>query len=196
MKEKGQFKGLLPLIIFLVIYLATGLITEDFESIPLLIGIMIALGIAFSLNKDQKHKKSLKEKMTIFARGAGEETMILMIVIFIIAGAFYGAAEAMGAVESISNLGLTILPNQMLFPGLFIIAALVSFSMGTSVGTIAALVPIAVDLSDKIVANPALLTGIVVAGAMFGDNLSFISDTTIAATRTQGIAMKSANKEY
>lgn len=118
-----------------------------------------------------------------------------MIVIFMLAGAFYGTAEAMGAVNSISNLGLSILPENMILPGLFVISAVVSFSMGTSVGTIAALVPIGLNISQKTNSNLALLTGIVVGGAMFGDNLSFISDATIAATRTQEIAMKDKFKE-
>ncbi|MDN6699528.1 MAG: Na+/H+ antiporter NhaC family protein [Staphylococcus equorum] len=195
MKKKGQIKGILPLIAFLVIYMATGFITGDFESMPLLIGMMITLAIALLLNKDKDYKESFNQKLAIFARGAGDETIILMIFIFMLAGGFYATAEAMGAVDSISNLGLSILPEKMLLPGLFMISALVSFSMGTSVGTIAALVPIAIDLSQKTQSNLALFVGIVVGGAMFGDNLSFISDTTLAASRTQEIPMKDKFKE-
>lgn len=195
MKKKGQIKGIVPLVSFLLIYMATGILNNDFEKMPLLIGMMIAIAIAFFLNKDKKQKISFNQKLSIFAKGAGDETIILMIFIFMLAGGFYATAEAMGAVSSISNLGLTILPEQMLLPGLFIISALVSFSMGTSVGTIAALVPIAIDLSQKTQSNLALFAGIVVGGAMFGDNLSFISDTTLAASRTQEIKMKEKFKE-
>lgn len=193
MEKKGSFKGMLPLVIFLILYMLTGFISGSFENMPLMIGIIIACGIALMLNKDGE-KATLNEKITMFAKGAGEETLILMIVIFMLAGAFYGVAGAMGAVSSISNFGLSILPSNMVLPGLFAISCILSFSMGTSMGTVAALVPIAIDISQKTDSNVALLCGIVVGGAMFGDNLSFISDTTIAATRTQDIAMNAKFK--
>ncbi|MDT2598670.1 Na+/H+ antiporter NhaC family protein [Enterococcus hulanensis] len=191
--EKGNFKGMLPLVIFLVLYMFTGLSTGSFENMPLMIGISIACAVALMMNK-KGDKKSFDEKVTIFCKGAGDHTLILMVIIFMLAGAFYGVANAMHAVDSVSNLGLSILPSNMILPGIFLIACLLSFAMGTSMGTVAALAPIAIDIADKTGSNVALLCGIVVGGAMFGDNLSFISDTTIAATRTQEVTMKSKFK--
>lgn len=179
---------MLPLITFIILYMATGLISGDFESMPLMIGIVIAIIVALFMN-NSADKKTLDEKLAIFVKGAGNENLMLLIVIFMLAGAFYATANAMGAVDSISNLGLSILPESMLLPGLFLITCVLSFSMGTSMGTIPALIPIAADIAQKTNTNIALLAGIVVGGAMFGDNLSFIADTTIAATRTQEVAM-------
>lgn len=191
--EKGNFKGMLPLLIFLVLYMFTGLSTGSFENMPLMVGITLACAVALMMNKKEE-KISFDEKVTIFCKGAGDHTLILMVIIFMLAGAFYGVANAMHAVDSVSNLGLSILPSNMILPGIFLIACLLSFAMGTSMGTVAALAPIAIDVATKTDSNVALLCGIVVGGAMFGDNLSFISDTTIAATRTQEVTMKSKFK--
>lgn len=191
--QKGDFKGMLPLILFLVLYMFTGSATGSFENMPLMIGIFIAIIAALMMNKKDK-KVTFDEKVTIFCEGAGDGTLILMVIIFMLAGAFYGVAEAMHAVDSVSNLGLSMLPSNMVLPGIFAIACLLSFAMGTSMGTVAALAPIAIDIAQKTDSNVSLLCGIVVGGAMFGDNLSFISDTTIAATRTQEISMKSKFK--
>lgn len=191
--EKGNFKGMLPLLIFLILYMFTGLSTGSFENMPLMVGITIACAVALMMNKKDE-KISFDEKVTIFCKGAGDHTLILMVIIFMLAGAFYGVANAMHAVDSVSNLGLSILPSNMILPGIFLIACLLSFAMGTSMGTVAALAPIAIDIAAKTDSNVALLCGIVVGGAMFGDNLSFISDTTIAATRTQEVSMKSKFK--
>lgn len=191
--KKGNFMGMLPLLIFLVLYMFTGLSTGSFENMPLMIGITIACAIALIMNR-KSEKISFDEKVSIFCKGAGDSTLILMVIIFLLAGAFYGVANEMHAVDSVSNLGLSILPSNMILPGIFLIACLLSFAMGTSMGTVAALAPIAIDIAEKTNSNVALLCGIVVGGAMFGDNLSFISDTTIAATRTQEVSMKSKFK--
>lgn len=189
-KSKGSFLGLVPLCVFLVLYFAIGIGTRDFNNMPLIIGISIAIAVALVLNKEGEEKLSFEEKITIFCKGAGDSTLVLMVVIFLLAGAFYGTAGAMHASDSVTNFGLSILPYNMVLPGLFVIGCILSFSMGTSMGTVSALMPIAISLSNATEFNMALLCGIVVGGALFGDNLSFISDTTIAATRTQDIPMK------
>lgn len=188
-ENMGSFLGLFPLVCFLVIYFACGIGTGDFGKMPLMIGIGIAIIIAFFINTKER-RISFEEKVRIFCTGGGEETLILMVIIFLLAGAFYSVAGSMHAVDSVTNLCLSILPGRLILPGLFLIGCVLSFSMGTSMGTVSALMPIAVNLSDKIGVNIALVAGIVVGGAMFGDNLSFISDTTIAATRTQEVEMK------
>lgn len=187
--KKGNFLGLVPLLIFLVLYFALGIGTGNFNNLPLMVGILIASGIALALN-NKEDKKTFDEKVSIFCRGGGDHTLILMVVIFILAGAFYGVANGMHAVDTVTNLALDILPAKMILPGLFIVSSILSFSMGTSMGTVSALIPIAIDISTKTNSNLALVCGIVVGGAMFGDNLSFISDTTIAAARTQDVEMK------
>ena len=188
-KTKGHFIGLVPLIAFLVLYMGVGLFSGSFDNMPLMVGILIATAVALLLNKPSE-SLSLNEKIENFCRGAGESTLVLMVLIFILAGAFYGVASGMHAVDSVVNLGLTILPSNMILPGLFLIGCLLSFSMGTSMGTVTALMPIAINIASKTGINVAFVSGIVVGGAMFGDNLSFISDTTIAATRTQEVQMK------
>ncbi len=189
-KSEGSFIGLLPLIIFLVLYVSVGLISGSFDNIPLAIGISFACIIAFILPKKGDTETTFNDKVTIFCKGGGENTLILMVVIYLLAGAFYGVANSMHAVDSMVNFGLSILPGRMILPGLFLIACLVSFSMGTSMGTVSALIPIGIGIAAKIDVNVALVCGVVVGGAMFGDNLSFISDTTIAATRMEEVEMK------
>ena len=188
-KTKGHFIGLVPLIIFLVLYMGVGLFSGSFDNMPLMVGILIATAVALLLDKPSE-RPSLNKKIEFFCHGAGESTLVLMVLIFILAGAFYGVASGMHAVDSVVNLGLTILPSNMILPGLFFIGCLLSFSMGTSMGTVTALMPIAINIASKTGINVAFVSGIVVGGAMFGDNLSFISDTTIAATRTQEVQMK------
>lgn len=189
MKKKGSFIGLLPLIFFLVIYMGTGILSGEFSSMPLLLGFIFASGLSLLLNRPGE-KASLEDKMDIFSKGGGDPTIILMVIIFLLAGAFYSVAEEMGAVSSIVNLGLTVLPSNLLLPGLFLIGAVLSFSMGTSMGTITALGPIGVGIAEQTGLSLPLVMGTVVGSAMFGDNLSFISDTTIAAIRTQGVGPK------
>lgn len=189
MKNESNFMGLLPLIVFLLIFVGTGIITGDFNNMPLLVAFMISAGFALALNKKQE-KLSVSKKIDIFMKGGGEPTIILLVVIFLLAGAFYSVADAMGAVESTVNLGLSVLPMNVILPGLFIIGCIISFAMGTSMGTVTALTPIAIGIAQQTGIGLPLVLGTVIGGAMFGDNLSFVSDTTIAATKTQGVALR------
>lgn len=190
MEKKGSIYGLIPLIVFLVIYVSTGLFTDKIDNMPLLVAFAITTGVSLCLNHPNKEKLSLDQKVSMFCKGAGDETLIMMLIIFLLAGAFYSIADAMGAVSSTVNLGLSILPIEMLLPGLFLTGCALSFSMGTSMGTVSALTPVAVGIANQTGISLPLVCGVVVGGAMFGDNLSFISDTTIAATRTQEVEMK------
>ena len=184
--KKGKFSALLPLIIFVSIYLGTSLVMKDFYSISVLVPGIIAVLFGIFTNR----KRGLEKNIEIFCKGAGNSNIILMCLIFILAGAFAEVAKNMGAVESTVNLGLTILPKNILVAGIFIISSFIAISLGTSMGTIAAIVPIAMGIADKTNIALQLIVGAVVGGAMFGDNLSMISDTTIAATKTQGCEMK------
>lgn len=187
--KKTNFIGLLPLVFFLILFMGTGILTGNFSSMPLLVAFVFAAAFALLLDK-RGGNTSLSDKIDIFAKAAGEPTIMIMVAIFILAGAFYSIADAMGAVTSIVNMGLSVLPAKMMLPGLFIVGSILSFSMGTSMGTITALAPIGVGIATQTGMGLPLVLGTVVGGAMFGDNLSFISDTTIAATRTQGVEMK------
>lgn len=187
--KKGRFIGLTPLVVFLILFVGTGLFTGNFDNMPLLVAFMISAAYALLLNKEGE-KLSFNKKIDIFMEGGGEPTIVLLVVIFLLAGAFYSVADAMGAVNSTVNLGLSILPRNALLPGIFIIGCIISFSMGTSMGTVTALAPIAIGIAQQTGIDVALALGTVVGGAMFGDNLSFVSDTTIAATRTQGVELK------
>ncbi|MBU3093737.1 Na+/H+ antiporter NhaC family protein [Clostridium sp. CM028] len=189
MEKRTNFIGLLPLVFFLILFMGVGILTGNFSSMPLLLAFVFATAFALLLDK-KGEKTSLSDKIDIFAKAAGEPTIMLMVVIFILAGAFYSIADAMGAVTSIVNMGLSVLPANMMLPGLFIVCSILSFSMGTSMGTITALAPIGVGIASQTGMGLPLVLGTVVGGAMFGDNLSFISDTTIAATRTQGVKMR------
>lgn len=188
--KQGSFWGLAPLVIFLIVYFAMGLGTKDFNNFPLMIGIFLASAIALFVKSPCAEKMSFEERVNMFCRGGGEQTLILMVIIYMLAGAFYGVAGGMHATDTVTNIGISILPANMILPGLFIIGCILSFSMGTSMGTVSALMPIAINIADKTGVSLALVSGIVVGGAMFGDNLSFISDTTIAAATTQNIGMK------
>lgn len=190
-KQKGSAKGLLPLIVFLILYALTGAVSGKFDSMPLLVGIIIASVVSFSLSPPAGTKKmSFEEKFVTFCKGGGEPTLIMMVVIFILAGAFQGVASKMHAVSSVTNLGLSILPSNLILPGIFVIGCILSFAMGTSMGTITALMPVAVDVAMKTGVDPAMMAGIVVGSAMFGDNLSFISATAIASVQTQGVEQR------
>lgn len=186
MKKQGSIKALLPLLIFLIVYIGVSAIAKDMYAVSVIVPFSAAAVTALIMNRG----KSLNEKIDVFCKGAGENNVILMILIFILAGAFAQTAKDMGAVDSTVNLGLTILPSGLLVVGLFLIACFIALSVGTSMGTIVALVPIAVGISEKTGILTAIAVGAVVSGAMFGDNLSIISDTTIAATRTQGCEMR------
>ncbi|HJO92778.1 MAG TPA: Na+/H+ antiporter NhaC family protein [Victivallales bacterium] len=158
----------------------------DFYKVPITVAALLAAVIAILMNKNE----SLDKKVDLFTIGAGNQTIILMCVIFILAGVFSSIAKDTGAVDSTVNLALTILPEKIILPGIFVIACFISLAIGTSTGTIAALGPIAVGIAQATGYPVALVLGAVLSGAMFGDSLSFISDTTIAATRTQGCNMK------
>ena len=188
---KGRASALLPIVVFLVIFLGSGVITGDFYAMPTIVAFLIALCVAFLHNKEL----SFDNKISIIAKGVGDENIITMSLIFLCAGGFSGAVTAAGGVESTVNFGLSILPSNFAVVGLFIIGCFISVSMGTSMGTIAALAPIAVGISEKAGFPMPVCIGAVVCGAMFGDNLSMISDTTIAAVKTQGCEMKDKFKE-
>jgi Na+/H+ antiporter NhaC len=186
METKGNGLALLPLIIFLALFVGSGIITGDFYKMPILVAIIIASGAALMMNR----KETFTAKVENFAKGAGHPDLMIMVFIFILAGAFSEVAKGMGAVESTVNLALSFLPQSFLIVGLFIIGAFISLAMGTSMGTIAALAPIGVGISAEADISIALAMAAVIGGAMFGDNLSFISDTTIAAVRTQQTEMR------
>ena len=190
-QKKGNAVALLPIGIFLVIFLGYGFVTGDFYAMPAILAFLIALFVAFI--QDRKH--DFNEKIHIIAQGVGEDNIITMCLIFLCAGGFSGAVTAAGGAESTVNLGLSVLPSNIAVVGLFIIGCFISISMGTSMGTIAALAPIAVEISEKTGYALPICIGAVVCGAMFGDNLSMISDTTIAAVKTQGCEMKDKFRE-
>ncbi len=189
--NKGNAAALLPIGVFLVVFLGSGIITGDFYAMPAIVAFLIALCVAFLQNKNL----SFNEKISVISKGVGDENIITMSLIFLCAGGFSGAVTAAGGVESTVNLGLSILPSNFAVAGLFVIGCFISVSMGTSMGTIAALAPIAVGISEKTGFPMAICIGAVMCGAMFGDNLSMISDTTIAAVKTQGCEMKDKFKE-
>lgn len=182
-------RGLLaisPIIVFLIVYLVTSLIFGDFYKMPISVALMIAsIWAAFTLKG-----KSISQKIEIFSKEAGSSNVLYMVWIFILAGAFAAIAKQSGAVEATVDLALIILPSYMIVPGLFIATCFISMAIGTSVGTVVALTPLAVNMAEGAGAPVPFFVAILLGGAFFGDNLSFISDTTIAATRTQGCDMK------
>lgn len=185
-ENKGRVIALLPIGVFLIIFLGAGIVFEDFYAMPAIVAFLIALFVAFLQNKEL----SFNKKIEVIAKGVGEENIITMSLIFLCAGGFSGAVTAAGGVDSTVNLGLSLIPAHFAVAGLFLIGCFISVSMGTSMGTIAALAPIAVGISEKTGFALSICIGAVVCGAMFGDNLSMISDTTIAAVKTQGCEMK------
>lgn len=190
-EKKGRAIALLPIGVFLVIFIGAGILFHDFYTMPAIVGFLIALIVAFLQNK----RLRFADKLTIVSKGIGEENIVTMCLIFLAAGAFSGTIQAAGGVESTVNLGLSIMPSSIAVVGLFIIGCFISVSMGTSVGTITAMTPIGVGIAEKTGIAMPICVGAVVCGAMFGDNLSMISDTTIAAVRTQGCEMKDKFKE-
>ena len=186
--ERGRVGGWLalsPLLVFLGVYLLSSLVEGDFYKIPVSSVFLIASIWAVFICKG----KNIEEKIAIFSQGAGDKNVLLMIWIFVLAGAFAATAKQIGAIDATVNLTLKILPGKLLYAGLFLAACFISMSVGTSVGTIVALVPIAAGIASETGGSVAFITAIIVGGAFFGDNLSFISDTTIAATRTQNCSM-------
>jgi len=189
--KKGNPTALLPLVVFLALFLGSGIyfnmqgVDMAFYQLPAPVAAIVGIILAFVMGKG-----SIDEKMDTFVSGVGDSNIIIMCMIYLLAGGFSAVASAMGGVDSTVNFGLSIIPPSLILPGIFIIACFVSTSMGTSMGTISAVAPIAVEMAIKAQLPVAVAVGAVVGGAMFGDNLSMISDTTIAATRTQGCEMK------
>ena len=178
-------KGLIalsPLFVFIAFYLITSIIAGDFYKIPITVAFMVSSIYAIIICNG----KPMMQRINTYSRGAATEQMMLMIWIFVLAGAFAHSAKMMGSIDATVNLTLSLLPPQMILAGLFLAACFISLSIGTSVGTIAALVPIAAGVATETGTDVALMTAIIVGGSFFGDNLSFISDTTIMATQTQG----------
>ncbi|MBQ3187703.1 MAG: Na+/H+ antiporter NhaC family protein [Alistipes sp.] len=184
--KEGRFLALTPLLLFLGLYLVTSLVMGDFYKMPIAVAFVLSSVYAACLLRGM----TVQERVEVFSAGAANPNILQMIWIFILAGAFAGSAEAMGAIDATVNLTLRLLPAEFLTAGLFLAACFVSISVGTSVGTIVALTPVASGLAIETGMNDALLVATVVGGSFFGDNLSFISDTTIAATRTQEVNLR------
>ncbi len=178
-------KALSPLIVFLVLYLVTSIIAQDFYKVPIAVAFLVSATYALLTVRG-----TMNERIKIFAKGAGNSTMVLMLAIFVLAGAFAASAKTMGAVDATVNLALKYLPEQAILPGIFLASCFISLSIGTSCGTIAALTPLAAGIAQQSGISTPMMIGLVVGGTYFGDNLSFISDTTIVATQTQGCSMK------
>lgn len=183
--KKGNFFALTPLLVFIVAYLVTSLVLNDFYKVPLLVAFLFSALVGFVLFPSFTFHLKVEE----FSKGAGDSGIMLMILIFLLAGAFAELGKSIGAVQSTVNFALSYLSPQWLIAGLFVTACFISLSLGTSVGTVVALAPIAVGINDSVPGTLGIALGAVVGGSMFGDNLSMISDTTIAATRTQGVDM-------
>lgn len=189
--KKSSFVGLVPFIIFILVYLGSGLLLQSkgvdmaFYQLPAPVAVFIGIISAFIL-----FKGSITHKFDSFLKGCGEENIIIMCIIYLLAGAFAGVSKAMGGVDATVNFGLTYIPSQFIAAGVFVIAAFISTATGTSVGAIVALGPIAIGLAEKSGVYMPIVLAALMGGAMFGDNLSVISDTTIAATRTQGVEMR------
>lgn len=184
--NKPSLWALSPLFVFLCLYLVTSLVVNDFYKVPITVAFLVSSVYAILITKGL----NLNDRIYHFSMGASNKNIMLMIWIFILAGAFAQSAKAMGAIDATVNLTLTILPDNLLLAGIFLAACFISLSIGTSVGTIVALTPVAVGIAEKTGVALPFIVAIVVGGAFFGDNLSFISDTTIAATRTQGCVMR------
>ena len=184
--KKAGLWALSPLFVFLTLYLVTSIIVNDFYKVPITVAFLISSVYAVCITKGL----SLNERVMQFSQGAADKNIILMIWIFVLAGAFAQSAKDIGAIDATVNLTLQLLPGNLLLAGFFLAACFISLSIGTSVGTIVALTPVMVGIAEKTGMDMAFMIAIVVGGAFFGDNLSFISDTTIAATRTQGCAMR------
>ena len=176
--------ALSPLLVFLGVYLVSSFIAKDFYKVPVVAAFLLASAYALLITKG-----GIEERVTVFSRGAGDRNVLLMIWIFVLAGVFATTAKAIGSIDATVAFTLRILPGRFILVGLFVAACFISMAIGTSVGTIVALMPIASGLAEGTGAPLAMIAAAIVGGAFFGDNLSFISDTTIAATRSQGCSM-------
>lgn len=184
-RKMNGWLALSPLVVFLAVYLVSSLLEKDFYKIPITAAFMVASIYALLTSRG-----TTEEKIAVFSSGAGDRNVLLMIWIFVLAGAFASTAQEIGAVDATVGLTLRVLPDKLLYAGIFLASCFISMAIGTSVGTIVALVPVAAGIAGQTGVGTAFMTAIVAGGAFFGDNLSFISDTTIAATRTQECAMK------
>ena len=184
--RRPSWFGLTPLVVFLLVYLVASIVSGDFYKMPIAVAFLVASGYAVAITRGL----GLMERIQQFSRGAADTNILMMIWIFILAGAFAGGAKSVGAVTATVDVILSVLPASMLLPGLFIASCFISLSIGTSVGTLVALASIALGIAESLGVSDAYVVAIVASGAFFGDNLSFISDTTIAATRTQGCGMR------
>lgn len=192
-KPMSGWLALSPLLVFLSIFLISSLIAQDFYKVPISSAFLIASVYAITICRG----KSLEQRIAVFSDGAGNKNVLLMIWIFVMAGAFASTAKEIGAIDATVNLAMRILPGRLIYAGLFLASCFISMSIGTSVGTIVALVPVAAGIAEQLASggvsgvfcSTPFITAIIVGGAFFGDNLSFISDTTIAATRTQNCSM-------
>lgn len=184
--NKPSGMALMPLLVFLCLYLVTSIIVNDFYKVPITVAFLVASVYAVATTKGL----SLNDRIIQYSSGAANKNIMMMIWIFVLAGAFAQSAKAMGSIDATVNLTLHLLPDSLLLAGVFLASCFISLSIGTSVGTIVALVPVAVGIASKTDVGIPFMTALVIGGAFFGDNLSFISDTTIAATRTQGCQMR------
>lgn len=194
-KPQARPIALLPIAIFLLLYLGSGIYFEYVRPVEdgmgfYIMSVVVAFGIALIVAFFQNRSLNFNQKVAVCAKGIGDDNIVIMLFIFLMAGAFSGLAKTAGGAESTANLLLSIIPGNLALPGMFLIACLISMAMGTSVGTITVIVPIAAAVVKSTGMSMPLMVGAVVGGAMFGDNLSVISDTTIAATRTQGVEMR------
>ena len=185
MNDKKGLLALTPILVFLGVYLITSIVIKDFYKVPTASAFLLACIYSVLISRG-----SLQDRLETFAEGAGHPRILLMVWIFILAGAFAQTAQDIGAIDATVNLTLRVVPGSMIFAGLFLTACFISISVGTSVGTIVALVPIATGIAQEAGFSPAYLAAIIVGGAFFGDNLSFISDTTIAATKALDCEMR------
>ena len=183
---KRPVLALLPIIVFLVLYLVSSVISGDFYKMPVPVSFLIASIVAITMNL----KRKFTNRIETYLSGMGNSGIMMMCLIFILAGVFANLAKAMGAVDATVNIGINLLPANILIAGIFVIGCFISLSVGTSLGTVVALTPVAIGIAEQTGIHLGLALGAVIGGAMFGDNLSFISDTTIAAARTQGCKMK------
>lgn len=183
--NKPNGAALMPLAVFLCLYLVTSIIVNDFYKVPITVAFMVSSIYAVATTKGL----SINDRILQYSSGAANKNIMMMIWIFILAGAFAQSAKAMGAIDATVNLTLYLLPDSLLLAGVFLASCFISLSIGTSVGTIVALIPVAVGLASRTEVSVSFMSALVIGGAFFGDNLSFISDTTIAATRTQGCKM-------
>ena len=184
-RKMNGWLALSPLLVFLAVYVVSSIVARDFYKVPVAAAFIIASAYALILTPGKTD-----DKLSIFSEGAGNKNVLLMIWIFVLAGAFAATAKDIGAIDATVNATLHILPGKLIYAGLFLAACFISMAIGTSVGTIVALVPIATGIAAETGIGVPFMTAIIVGGAFFGDNLSFISDTTVAATKSQGCSMK------